>query len=48
MRTTRRAASAMPITPRSGTPAKKKFEKRAATMMVAKATGSVLLVSTSF
>jgi hypothetical protein len=48
MRTTRRAASAMPIILGIGTPAKKKSEQRAATMMVAKAIGSVLLVSTSF
>merc|ERR550532_3920845 len=41
MRTTRRAASAMPIMTGNGTQAKKKFEQRAATMMAAKAIGSV-------
>jgi hypothetical protein len=48
MRNTRRAASAMPIMTGTGTPVKKKFEQRAATMVAAKATGSVPLVSTSF
>jgi hypothetical protein len=48
MRTTRRGASATLIMTGTGTPAKQKFEQRAATMMAAKATGSVLLVNTSF